>query len=120
MDTFNHLWALLDPSNSYLPQQECCRRIWSSLPLQRQRIIYSSLREKLQKGEKVHPNPKFALEDNMNAQPEFLTGTQQDEAWDNQIPMVMVKYQERYRICTEQTQKNFELEFVRKWERIID
>ena len=115
MTSFDYLWQVIDPADSYPQVKDTCRKIWDAQPLQRQRIIYATIKQKLRDGEKVHPNPKFALEDNLNAQPEFLNGIQQDECWMNGIPIVQVRYNGVYKICTLTTMKRFGLEFVKEW-----
>lgn len=120
LSTFNHFWALLSPVAEYERKRTDCKTLWDSLPLQRQRVIYSVIKRKKENGERLHPNPFFALEDNINAEPTFLSGTEQEEAWEDKIPLVMVKYHDRYLICTEEMQKLFGLEFVMKWEKRDD
>ena len=118
MSTFDYLWQLLDPADTYAAQKESCRRVWNTLPLQRQRIIYASIRTKQQKGEKVHPNPKFALEDNLNAQPAFLDGYEIDEAWDANIPLVHVLFNGLYKICRLADAQAFGLTITRPFDKI--
>ncbi|MBR5676633.1 MAG: hypothetical protein IKX20_00625 [Paludibacteraceae bacterium] len=120
LSTFNYFWALVAPVAEYERKRNDCKALWDSLPIQRQRIIYRVIQRKKENGEKVHPNPFFALEDNINVEPDFLSGMQQEEAWERGIPLVMVKYHDRYLICTEETQKMFGLEFVMKWEKRVD
>ncbi len=120
LTSFDHLWSLLNPAAEYNRKRSDVKGLWDTLPLHKQHVIYRVIQNKKSKGERIHPNPFFALEDNVNVEPEFLTGAQQDEAWDQGIPMVMVKYQKRYKICTEETQKLFELEFVQEWKRKDD
>ena len=120
LTSFDNFWALLSPAAEYNRKRADCQGLWNSLPLKKQHVVYRIIRNKKEKGERIHPNPFFALEDNINAEPEFLTGTQQDEAWNNNIPIVMVKHHGRFLICTAETQKVFELEFVQKWERFVD
>ena len=118
LTSFDHLWLLLNPAPEYNHKKPDCQGLWNSLTLQKQHVIYRIIRSKKEKGERLHPNPFFALEDNINVEPTFLSGTQQDEAWADNIPLVMVKYRDRYVICTAETQQLFELEFVRQWEKI--
>ena len=120
LTSFDHLGLLLAPAAEYNRKRSDCQGLWDTLPLSRQRIVYRVLRDKKAKGERVHPNPFFALEDNINVEPQFLTGTQQDEAWEQGTPLVMVKYQGNYRICTAEMQQQFELELVRPWKKRID
>jgi len=118
MTSFDYFWKLTDPSDSYSQFKETCRKIWNAQTLQRQRIIYAAIKNKFANGDKVHPNPKFALEDNINAQPEFLNGFQQEECWQNDVQMVQVRYNGLYKICTAEACKRFGLEFVRYWNAV--
>jgi len=120
LSSFDHLWALLAPAPEYNRKRSDCQGLWDTLPLKKQHVVYRVLCNKKKKGERIHPNPFFALEDNINVEPEFLTGAQQDEAWEHNIPIVMVKHNDRYRICTAETQKLFELEFVQEWNKYLD
>lgn len=120
LSSFDHLWSLLNPASEYLRKRKDVQSLWDTIPLQKQRVIYRVIRDKKEKGLRLHPNPFFALEDNINVEPEFLTGTQQDEAWDNNIPLVMVKYQGNFRICTKEIQELFDLEFVMDWSKFTD
>ena len=120
LNSFDHLWALLAPAAEYNRKRSDCQGLWDSLPLQKQHVVFRVIQNKKFKGERLHPNPFFALEDNITAEPEFLTGTQQDEAWEHGIELVMVKYHDRYRICTRETQKLFELEVFQKWDKLED
>ena len=118
MSTFDYLWQLLDPAGTYTVQKESCKRIWNTLPLQRQRIIYATIRAKQQKGEKVHPNPKFALEDNLNAQPDFLDGYEIDEAWEQNVPLVQVHFNGLYKICRLADAQAFGLTIARPFDQM--
>ena len=118
MNTFDYLWQLLDPGNAYTSQKDTCRRMWSALPLQRQRIIYATIRDKQLHGDKVHPNPKFALEDNLNAQPEFLTGAEVEMCWDEGTPVVQVLYGRLHKLCTLEQAQRFGLEIEHPFNRL--
>ena len=115
MTSFDYLWQVIDPADSYPQVKDTCRKIWDAQPLLRQRLIYATIQQKLRDGEKVHPNPKFALEDNLNAQPEFLNGIQQDECFLNGIPLVQVRYNGLYKICALATMKRFGLDYIKDW-----
>ncbi|MBO4689980.1 MAG: hypothetical protein J5621_03815 [Paludibacteraceae bacterium] len=117
LTSFDHLWLLLNPAPEYNRKKPDCQGLWNSLTLKKQHVVYRIIRSKKEKGERLHTNPFFALEDNINVEPTFLTGPQQDEAWADGKPLVMVKYRDRYAICTAETQQLFELEFVREWEK---
>ena len=118
MTSFDYLWQVLDPADSYPQVKDTCRKIWDAQPLQRQRIIYATIKQKLRDGDKVHPNPKFALEDNLNAQPAFLDGYEIDEAWDANIPLVHVLFNGLYKICRLADAQAFGLTITRPFDKI--
>ena len=61
------------------------------------------------------PNPIFFLQDFPEPQPTFLSGQEQDECKKSRIPLVQVKYNGKFLICTRDTMDLFGLEFVRNW-----
>lgn len=81
-------------------------------------MIYSILVTKLTNGEYVSPNPYYAIDD--NDKPVFLTGNEQDRLRQVGIPLVMVKYRERFLVCTLETMKAFQLTFVRNVQPLND
>ena len=60
-------------------------------------------------------NPYFFVVDFPEPQPTFLSGQEQDEHHRQGIPLVQVKYNGKFLICTKQTMQDFNLEFVRNW-----
>ena len=54
-------------------------------------------------------NPEFFLQDFPDPQPEWKTGGEKDE------DLVQVKYNGAFKICTRETMKRFNLEWVRDW-----
>ena len=117
-NTFDYLWRLLAPASTYDNKKDSCRALWNSFTLEQQRVIYAVLRNKKAQGEKIHPNPYFALEDNAYPEPDFLNGVQQDECWEQGIPLVMVEYKGRFPICTRATAELFQLKIHQEWIRI--
>jgi hypothetical protein len=73
MDTFEHIWALLNPQGEYKRRRQACRRLWESFPIERQRQIYAVISRRKTRGEFVNPNPYFAIEDNAEVPVERLT-----------------------------------------------
>ena len=61
------------------------------------------------------PNPIFFLQDYPEPQPSFLSGQEQDRLRERGIPLVQVKYNGKFLICTRETMELFNLEFVRNW-----
>lgn len=74
-------------------------------------MIYCILVTKLTNGDYVSPNPYFAIDD--NDKPAFLTGNEQDRLRQAGVPLVLVKYRERFLVCTLETMKAYQLVFVR-------
>ena len=62
-----------------------------------------------------NPNPYFFVVDFPEPQPYFLSGVEQDNCHVACIPLVQVKYNGKFLICTKQTMQDFNLEFVRNW-----
>jgi hypothetical protein len=60
-------------------------------------------------------NPYFFVQDFPDPQPQFLSGVEQDECRKDGIPLVQVRYGDRYKICTRATMDLFGLEYVRDW-----
>ena len=72
MDTFIHIWNLLNPAYEFTTpgRHRACRRLWESFDLQRQRYTFRTIRSKMRNREFVNPNPYFAIED--NSHPPFI------------------------------------------------
>ena len=119
--TFQDLWQLLQPTVVFNTRgrYEKCLTLWNIMDEAQRNRIYNSLAAKRQNGEFVHPNPCFALDDEMQDdecmqaklkqwKPTFLNG---DEGGD----LVQVLYDGKYKICTRETMKEFNLQFVKDW-----
>jgi len=61
------------------------------------------------------PNPIFFLQDFPEPQPDFLSGQEQDRLREQGIPLVQVKYNGKFLICSRETMNLFHLEWVRDW-----
>ena len=57
------IWALLKPQGEYKRRRRACERLWNSYAPEMQQRIYNRIAEALQRGERVNPNPYFAIED---------------------------------------------------------
>ena len=62
MDFFS-IWALLKPQGEYKRRYQACARLWSGYAPEMQERIFISIRKAKEQGERVHPNPYFAIED---------------------------------------------------------
>ena len=65
--TFEQIWSLLSPFGEYKRREAAARRLWENFSLDEQRAIYLRIQGKKQRGEFVHENPYFAIEDNSRA-----------------------------------------------------
>ena len=63
-NTFDYIWALLDPQGEYKRRRQACERLWQGYSIDKQRAIYNGIKTKIRQGEYVNPNPYFAIEDN--------------------------------------------------------
>ncbi len=61
MTSFDYLWALLEPKKEYEPVRNRCLRLWESFPLEQQRRIYRTIRERKNQSLFVDYNPLFAI-----------------------------------------------------------
>lgn len=112
MKTFEELWALLEPQGEFKRRRKACERLWGSFNAEKKELIYRVLWFKKMNGEYVSQNPYYAIDD--NNYPVFLSGQEQDKAHAAGIAIVMVRYQGRYLVCSEETMRAYELEFVRR------
>ena len=88
------------------------RRIWSSdqYPEWKRRLLIRRINE----GKWLKSRFDWTLTD-FDPKPEFLSGVEQEENWRLNIPMVQVKVNGSYRICTLETQQDFALPFIQPW-----
>lgn len=62
MTSFEYLWALLEPKKEYEPVRNRCLRLWETFPLEQQRRIYRTIRERKKESLFVDYNPLFAIQ----------------------------------------------------------
>lgn len=86
---------------------------------QRSEVAQRAMVEAAQEGAPGHPgdnpNPYFFVVDFPEPQPTFLSGQEQDRLREQGIPLVQVKYNGKFLICTRETKELFNLEFMRNW-----
>jgi len=119
MISFPDLWQLLYRHGATNIYRDECMQLWDSLTTQQKEQLFSSISQKLQKQKFVHYNPLIAMQNNIRtitaAEPAFLSGPEQNACFRQGIPIVQVRYNDRYLICTRQTMQQFGLEYVREW-----
>ena len=85
----------------------------------RSEVAQRAMIEAAQEGAPGHPgdssNPYFFVVDFPEPTPDFLSGQEQDRLREQGIPLVQVKYNGKFLICTRETKELFNLEFMRNW-----
>ena len=60
-NTFNIIWDFLAPSEQYTNRREATERLWSSMPLSKQRQIYATFVWQREQRIEIDENPYFAI-----------------------------------------------------------
>ena len=109
---FNTIWPLLLTNGASPRKEEGTRRYWLTLSDEQQQIAFRNISRKLAERAFVHYDPIRAIKENSwqvkERQPEFLKGNEKGD-------LVQVRYNGLYKICTRETMKKFNLEFVKNW-----
>lgn len=63
MCTFYSIWALLKPEGEYKRRRDACERLWAGYSPEMQQHIFDTLNAAKQRGDRISPNPYFAIED---------------------------------------------------------
>ena len=66
MISFEDFWKLHAPKPEYQPMRDYCRKIWDSLPPDKQDTIYRNIEYKKQNQLFVDYNPYYAIQKNGN------------------------------------------------------
>jgi len=61
--SFFSLWALLKPQGEYKRRRAACERLWAGYPPEMQQRIFDTINTARQRGDRISPNPYFAIED---------------------------------------------------------
>jgi len=111
---FNKFWDLYNPDEIRFP----CRRAATFREWQKKSpSVRKAMMEAVEKanGGLRWKNPYFFVSDFAKPEPSFLSGPEQNACFRQGIPLVQVRYNDRYLICTRQTMQEFGLEYVREW-----
>ena len=112
---FEKFWNYFKPSAEYQNRRAATQMIFEA----RSQVARNAIVEAAQEGGGYHPgdnpNPYFFVQDFPEPQPNFLSGREQDRMREKGIPLVQVKYNGKFLICTRDTMDLFGLEFVRDW-----
>ena len=115
---FMDFWFLFSVPKEMLNRENACRRLWESQTFSRakKQAIMKELTDHQMNGTLTEErNPFFYLNNHDEPQPYFLSGVEQDNCHVACIPLVQVKYNGKFLICTRETMNKFGLEFVRDW-----
>ena len=114
MDTdFNLFWDNYHVDETTFPHRRAATfREWNKrLPHTRKAMLDKVTKE----GGPHKKNPFFYVQEFPDPEPDFLSGQQQDALRAQGIPLVQVKYGDKFLICTKQTQQDFHLTLIRDW-----
>ena len=115
---FMDFWFLFSAPKEKLNRENACRRLWESQTFSRakKQAIMNELTEHQMNGTLTEErNPFFYLNNHDEPQPTFLSGQDQDKLRSLGIPLVQVRYNGRFLICTQEEMQKFNLQWERDW-----
>ena len=112
---FEKFWFYFKPSAEYQNRRAATQMLFEARSEVAQKAIVEAAQEGGGSFPCDNPNPYFYVQDFPEPQPYFLTGVEQDDCHAACIPLVQVKYDGKFKICTRDTMKLFKLEWVRDW-----
>ena len=92
-------------------QMEAAKDAWQKCSDVKKRQLIEAVKS----GAHFKPRLDWLIADFPEPQPEFLSGLDQDKLREKGIPMVQVKYNGKFLICTRETMELFGLEWERDW-----
>ena len=118
-DYWPSIWQALYDNGASAKKEEGTHRYWLTLSPAQQEHAFTTITKRLQAGKFVWFDPIRAIKEALRtlkpSTPEFLSGRQQEQNWRNGIPMVQVKYNGSFRICTRATMEQFHLDYQQDW-----
>ena len=84
---------------------------WSKCSIAKRTKLLAAVKS----GAHFKPRLDWLISDFPEPEPDFLSGQEQDRLREQGIPLVQVKYNGKFLICTRETKELFNLEFVRDW-----
>ena len=124
IDYWTPLWKALYQNGASAKSEDATHRFWLSLSHEQQALVSQTIVQKVAAKEFVWYNPIRAIQEIIRRTPtlapEFLSGKEQEQNWKRGIPMVQVKYNGSFRICTRQTMDQFHLDYQQDWLQKID
>ena len=92
-------------------QMEAAKNAWQKCSDVKKRQLIEAVKS----GAHFKPRLDWLIADFPEPEPTFLSGQEQDEYHRQGIPLVQVKYNGKFLICTRETMELFGLEWVRDW-----
>ena len=112
IDYWTPLWRALYQNGASAKSEDATHRFWLTLTPEQQAQVSQTIVRKVAAGDFVWYNPIRAIQENIRRTqtpgPTFLRG-------DEKGPIVQVKYNGMFKLCTPETEKAFHLEHVRNW-----
>ena len=110
---FQDFWTRYKPDEIRFPNRKrATYRLWRDrIPAAQKAMLAYVTENSVPKWK----NPYFFVQEFPDPEPEFLSGQQQEKYWKLGIPMVQVKYGDKFLICTKQTQQDFNLDYQQDW-----
>ncbi len=112
-DYWTPLWNALYQNGASAKSEDATHRFWLSLSPEQQAQVSQTIVRKVAANDFVWYNPIRAIQENLRllkpAEPEFLSGAEQDRLRAQGIPLVQVKYGDEFKICTRETAEAFGL-----------
>ena len=112
---FEKFWKFFNPAPEFHNRRAGTRVVFEARSEVAQRAIVEAAQEGAPGHPGDNPNPYFFVVDFPEPQPSFLSGLEQDRLREQGIPLVQVKYNGKFLICTRETKELFNLEFMRNW-----
>ena len=115
---FMDFWFLFSAPEDMLNRESACRRLWESENFSRVKktaVIKELIEHQMNGTFTKERNPFFYLNNFPAPLPEFLSGQQQDDCHRSGIPLVQVRYNGKFLICTKETAQLFNLDIIRLW-----
>ena len=106
-DSFEVIWAFLAPDEQQFGnRKEACRRLWSTIPIPKQRQIYATLFwQKAQKVE-IEENPYFAIS---HCKPKPFNYNGANVSLPNDTKLFIAKYGDHYGVYSKLDTEAFEM-----------
>ena len=115
---FQDVWTLLNPAAEMQNRRNACEQLWRTFSPVKQRIFYRQLALIRETGEELtETNPYYYMNNFRVPAPNFLSGQEQDLAWEQDIPLVQVflPLSKIYKITTREEAELHGLQIVRPW-----